>query len=140
VDDKGRLKLPVSFQTYLATLPDKRLFATTLDGHIARVYPMEVWRDNEKIMDTPAEDTEDAEDTLMTGYDLGGDAEMDPQGRILIPPELRRAVNIENQPVKIVFFRGAIDIYNEEAYRARMRKAAENREKKLAGLRKRGVR
>ena len=147
VDDKGRLKLPVSFQNYLAALPDKKLFATTLDGHKARVYPIEIWRENERILDTPSEDTQDAEDVLIAAQHLGGDAEMDGQGRILIPPELRRAVHIENQPVKIMFFRGAIDIYNDAEYDQRIHQAGEDGKRELTGLQrklavlwKRGVR
>jgi MraZ protein len=139
VDDKGRLKLPAAFQEYLRALPEKKLFATTLNGRTVRVYPMDVWRQNEKILDTPAEDTGDAEDVLFLAYHLGGDSEMDSQGRILIPPELRRAANIENQPVKIVFFRGAVDVYSEAMYDERMQQALEGQEQKLAGLRRRGL-
>jgi len=39
VDEKGRLKLPVNFKEYLESLEDGRLFVTTTDKRIARVYP-----------------------------------------------------------------------------------------------------
>ena len=50
LDDKGRMKLPSVFAEYLAALSyvgQKKLFVTSLDGRIARIYPQEVWRQNE---------------------------------------------------------------------------------------------
>ncbi len=50
VDDKGRLKLPVGFQQYIAGLPEKKLFVTSLDRRIGQIYPIANWRENKKFL------------------------------------------------------------------------------------------
>ena len=83
VDDKGRLKLPVDMQQYLASLGDERYFVTSTDGRIARIYPISVWKENEKILAELAKVDSDAADALsFMANDLGSDAKIDPQGRI----------------------------------------------------------
>ena len=42
VDDKGRLKLPVDLQQYLTAIGDEKLFVTSVDDRIARIYPISV--------------------------------------------------------------------------------------------------
>ena len=54
LDEKGRLKLPVEFQRYLAGLPEKKLFVTSKDRRMATVYPIGIWRENEKVLATSA--------------------------------------------------------------------------------------
>jgi MraZ protein len=44
LDDKGRVKLPTSFQQFFGALREKKLFVTSLDRRIAQIYPMVVWR------------------------------------------------------------------------------------------------
>ena len=48
VDEKGRLKLPVTFKEFLESLEDGRLFVTTTDKRIAKLYPISVWKENLK--------------------------------------------------------------------------------------------
>jgi MraZ protein len=47
VDEKGRLKLPAVFQQYLTDLGETKVFVTSLDVRIARIYPISVWKENE---------------------------------------------------------------------------------------------
>ncbi len=139
LDDKGRLKLPVAFQKYLESLPEKKLFVTSLDSRIARIYPIALWRENEKFLENFTDDPRAAEDILFIANDLGADAEMDSQGRVLLPPELRRALGIENQPVKLIPVKGRIDIYSEAEYEERRRRAMEGREDKILVLQRKGL-
>jgi MraZ protein len=139
VDDKGRLKLPANFQAYLESLPEKKVFATSLDMSTARIYPIAVWRANENLYENDSEIADEAIDVLFIANHLGSDVEMDGQGRILLSPELRRTLKLENQPVRLEFSRGAIDVYSESEYQSRMQRASQALEEKLAKLRKKGM-
>ncbi len=134
LDDRGRLKMPVDLQRYLIALPEKKLFVTTLDRRTVRIYPMAVWRHNRHLLATASEDRGAAEDLLFTAYELGANTEMDNQGRILIHEELRRALELENQPVKLVPWLWRIDVYREHDYQERSRRAGEGLAEKLARL------
>ncbi len=125
LDDKGRVKLPASFQQFFAALREKKLFVTSLDRRIAQIYPMAVWRENEKFFDTYREDPRIARNVAFNAADLGAEAEMDAQGRILFPPELRRELGIENQAVKLFAYRGRIEVLSEGIYQERKREAAQ---------------
>jgi DNA-binding transcriptional regulator/RsmH inhibitor MraZ len=50
---------------------------------------------------------------------------MDSQGRILFSPELRRELAIENQPVRLMAYRGRIEVLSEKIYEERKREAAQ---------------
>lgn len=125
LDDKGRLKLPTAFQQFFAALREKRLFVTSLDRHTAQVYPMPAWRQNEKFFEGYREDPKIARNVAFNAADLGSEAEMDGQGRILFSPELRRELGIENQPVRLFAYRGRIEVLSEKVYEERKRQAAE---------------
>ena len=49
VDEKGRLKLPSEFLEYLKKLGVDKVFITTLDRQLARIYPISVWKANENL-------------------------------------------------------------------------------------------
>ncbi len=124
LDEKGRVKLPTSFQQYFMALREKKLFVTSLDRRIAQIYPMEVWRQNEKFFETYREDPKVARNVAFNAADLGSEVEMDNQGRILFSPELRRELGIENQPVHLFAYRGRIEVLSEKIYEERKKEAA----------------
>jgi MraZ protein len=125
LDDKGRVKLPTSFQQYFNALREKKLFVTSLDRRIAQIYPMEVWRQNEKFFDSYREDPRVARNVAFNAADLGAETEMDSQGRILFSPELRRELGIENQPVHLFAYRGRIEVLSEKTYAERRAEASQ---------------
>ena len=132
VDDKGRLKLPVDVQTYLGAIGDNGLFVTSVDDRIARIYPISVWKGNEKVLETLAtEDPEAAEALSFVTNDYGADAKVDPQGRVTLPTDLRRALGLENQEVRLDFSHGVINVYSMAEYEARKRQSRENLTEKL---------
>lgn len=125
LDDKGRLKLPAGFQQFFAALREKKLFVTSLDRRIAQIYPMAVWRENEKFFESYREDPRIARNVAFNAADLGSESEMDAQGRILFSPELRRELGIENQPVKLFAYKSRIEVLSEKLYEERKREAAQ---------------
>jgi MraZ protein len=139
VDDKGRLKLPADFQRYLTELGASRVFVTSFDERIGRIYPISVWKEIEVLLRDPGEDAEDAEDLWFTANDLGGDSDMDAQGRLSLPAEMRKALNLENQQVYLEHYKGHIKVFNNDIYLERKQRAAENRTDKLKKFERRGL-
>jgi MraZ protein len=134
VDDKGRLKLPVGFQEYFAGLPEKKLFVTSLDRRIGQIYPIANWREAKKFLYGQTENSQAARRIAFNAQDLGADSEMDNQGRVLLPPEMRRELGIENQSVRLFHYKGRIEILNETIYQERKREAAGSAEADLETL------
>jgi MraZ protein len=140
VDEKGRLKLPVNFQEFLKESGEQKVFITSLDIRTARIYPTSVWKQNEKLLAESTDDPEGAEDIAFMANDLGADSELDAQGRVLVPTELRRLLTLESQPVWLECYQGGINVYNKEVYEERQRRSRENLAAKLATFKKKGLR
>lgn len=139
LDDRGRLKLPTDFQRFFASLTEKKLFVTSLDRRVIRIYPAAVWRRNRALLTSIPQDQDIASDVLFTAYDLGANTEMDAQGRILIHEELRRALGWQNQPLRLVPWVFRIDVYTQADYEERRRQASENLDEKLRRLEAHGL-
>jgi MraZ protein len=125
VDSAGRMKLPVGFQEYFASLPEKKLFVTSLNRRTGQVYPIAAWRANKKFFSEYREDPKKLQRIIFNANALGADSEMDGQGRILLPPEMRRKLEIENQPVFVFFHNERMEIYSQPVYEE-MEKQAES--------------
>jgi DNA-binding transcriptional regulator/RsmH inhibitor MraZ len=125
LDEKGRLKLPVPFQQYFAALREKKLFVTSIDRRTCQLYPMDVWRRNEKFFENYREDPRAARLVAFTAAELGAEAEPDSQGRITFPQELRRELGIEDSPVRLFAYKGRIEVLSEKIYEERRREALE---------------
>ena len=132
VDDKGRLKLPVDLQQYLTAIGDEKLFVTSVDDRIARIYPISVWKGNEKVLEALATEDPDAADALsFVTNDYGAEAKVDPQGRVTLPTDLRRGLALENQEVRLDWSQGAINVYSKAEYEVRKKQAKDNLAEKL---------
>jgi MraZ protein len=124
LDDKGRLKLPAEFQHFLNVLPEKKLFVTSLDRRIAQIYPMAAWRENEKFFENYRDNPQVAHDVAFNANDLGADAEMDSQGRVLINTSLRKELDLQNQELHLYAYRGHIKVLTEATYQERRQRAS----------------
>jgi MraZ protein len=94
LDDRGRLKMPAEFRAFIEKKYGKgfsAFYITSQDGETAEIYPMPEWQQRvAKIFAMPK--SLPARQKLLDRYNLYGDrADMDPQGRLLIPEELREA-------------------------------------------------
>lgn len=122
VDDKGRLKLPADFQTFFGAFPEKKIFVTSLDGCIGQLYPISVWRQNERFLAESQLDPEIVANTLFNAQDLGNDAEMDGQGRVSINSQMREELGLAGE-LHLVVVKGRVEILNETQYQERRRQA-----------------
>jgi len=139
VDDKGRLKFPAAVKEYVGRLPNRKVYITSLDGVTVRIYPMETWQQNENFFEDFDDDPQAAQDVAFHLSDVGGDAEMDSEGRVLIPQDLRKSLNLENQHVYLMYFRGAIDVYTQAVYEERKARAEASYAEKLTSLQRKGL-
>jgi MraZ protein len=140
VDEKGRLKLPSAIAQYLAALGERGVFVTTLDRLTARIYPISVWQETEKLLEEPGEDVDDRDDVAMVAYHFGADSEIDPQGRVLVPTELRRELKFENEQVHLRCFKQRIEVIGDASYQGRLSQASDDIAAKVKGLEKKGLR
>ena len=139
VDEKGRLKLPRDFESYLRTFEEQSFFVTTVDERIARIYPMPAWRENASFFENCQEDPDSVEEVAFATRVYGAESPLDKDGRILIPPLLRRKLGLENQPVWVGYFKGALEVYSETVYQETMQRASVNLKDKVKALRKLGL-
>jgi DNA-binding transcriptional regulator/RsmH inhibitor MraZ len=138
-DEKGRVRLPKEFEEYAKTFPEQQFFVTSLDGDIGRIYPIHVWRENLKILAEYSADPQAADDLAYIADTWGSVSGLDAQGRILVPPALRRKLEIEEQKVNLRFYNGAIDLYSEAAHEKRLQRATASAAAALPALRKAGL-
>jgi len=133
VDDKGRLRLPVGFQKYYKG-SEKKLFVTSLDRRIGNIYLHSNWRKNQKFFNENRGHAAESKRIAFNAQDLGSDSEMDGQGRILLPPDMRRELGIENQNVRLFAYKGHVQILSEAVYTERKRLATAKAEADLDTL------
>ena len=139
LDDKGRLKLPSEFQHFLNVLPEKKLFVTSLDRRIAQIYPMQAWRENEKFFESYRENPQVAHDVAFNANDLGADADMDSQGRVLFNTTLRKELDLQNQELHIYAYRGHIKVLTEAIYQERRQRASKTAPESVELLERAGL-
>jgi len=118
LDDKGRLKLPSDFQQYFTDLKEDKFFITSLDRHIGRIYTVSVWRQNEKFLAGSQGDAKKRRGAAFNAADLGGQSGIDGQGRLLVPAELRRELELEGQQVRLFVYKSHVEMLNEKVYQA----------------------
>ena len=110
VDDKGRLKLPAEFLEYLAAMGITKVFCTTVDFRQVRIYPVSVWKQNEKLFQTAGENAAAMERLARLAKHFGGDAEIDKSGRVLLPSALRAEMGLEKQAVVVDVYNGRVNL------------------------------
>jgi MraZ protein len=140
VDEKGRLKLPSSMVQYLDSFRERKVFITTLDVKTARIYPISVWKRTEAALEEPGDDADLRDDLAFVANHYGSDDEIDGQGRVLVPTELRRKLKLENEQVYLRCTKQRIEVIGREMYESRLAKAETGSDQKLIHLEKKGLR
>jgi DNA-binding transcriptional regulator/RsmH inhibitor MraZ len=140
VDDKGRLKLPERFQTFLEATGVRRVFITTFDLRHARIYPIDLWLANLKVLQADLEDPDRSERVLFWAKVHGGEAELDGQGRLLLPSKLREVLELDSrQPVWLdASFNGCILLLTKKDYDQRLAEAQTKMPEDLPALKRKG--
>lgn len=105
VDDRGRVKIPSHYLSILEEHYGKELYVTSVNGDRMYIYPLSVWEGVEQNIEKMRVRTPELEEYISRTSYWGNECEMDAKGRLLIPPELRSASQL-NDNVRII---GKID-------------------------------
>lgn len=104
LDGKGRLSIPAKFRDVLLGKGDERIMMTNfvIDGmRCLDVYPMDEWlRLEDEIRKKPKFERRMV---LFQNFYFGGASEcvLDKQGRILIPPQLRKYADLKRDVILV---------------------------------------
>jgi len=121
IDDKGRLKVPNVFRSLLETKYGRELFLTSVSGEYVRIYPMPVWLELEqKLGDMPS--THPAKLRFLDRVNYFGQiAELDTQGRVLIPLRLRDAATMAGD-VDVLGQVRYLDVWNHDRFLSKLQR------------------
>jgi MraZ protein len=119
VDEKGRLKLPAGFRSYLVPTFGTDLFVTSLRGESVRVYPLPVYaRLEERLLGASAVKPAVTKLRSLLNY-YGQPASLDAQGRVLIHPLVREKAGIAGS-VAVLGQIDYLEVWNRTAFERRM--------------------
>jgi len=121
IDEKGRLKIPNSFRTFIQEQYGRELFVTSLNGDSVRIYPMPVWAEIEhKLARIPS--THPSRLRFLDRVNFFGQAtELDGQGRVLIPPRLRESATMAGE-VDVFGQYDYLEVWNHERFLAKLQR------------------
>ena len=130
LDDKGRLAVPRKYRPWLCpegSEPKPRVIVTkNPNAHCLVVYPMKEW---EILTDDMAkhpglkpeaseEEAKKAEDLERELFGKAEDCAIDSQGRVLVPPDLRRDADLTRR-VRVVGRSRKFELWDEKAWSQR---------------------
>jgi MraZ protein len=123
VDEKGRLKLPAEFKRRVDELYGPQFYITSMDGKRAQVYPLKEWEQIEGSLAkmSPMDPVRKKFQDVTNFY--GQMAEMDAQGRVLIPQKLRELAKVTGE-VNVLGSQTLLEVVNAELFDAEMKKAS----------------
>ncbi len=121
IDDKGRLKVPNAFRSLLETKYGRELFLTSVSGEYVRVYPMPVWLEIEqKLGEMPS--THPARLRFLDRVNYYGQAaELDAQGRVIIPVRLRDSATMAGD-VDVLGQYNYLDVWNHDRFLTKLQR------------------
>lgn len=123
IDDKGRLKIPNVFRSLVESKYGRELFVTSLSGEYARIYPMPVWLEKEeKLGQMPASHPSRLRFLDRINF-FGQVAEIDAQGRVLIPARLRETATISGD-VDVLGLYNYLDVWNHDRFLTKLQREA----------------
>jgi transcriptional regulator MraZ len=123
IDSKGRLKVPTTFKSLLESKYGRELFLTSLTGEYVRIYPMPVWAElEEKLGRMPSTHPSRLRFLDRVNY-FGQAADLDAQGRVLVPLRLRDAATMIGE-VDVLGQYNCLDVWNHERLLTKLQRDA----------------
>ena len=139
VDAKGRMTLPVEFKEYLTRLGDTKVFITTTDLKLIKIFPLSTWEYNEDFFEKQTEDAALAEQIKFIANDMGADSGIDSNGRLLMPQQLRDHFGLENTQVRVDCQKGYFRVFTQKYYEEYRAQAMQSLAEKNAALIAKGM-
>jgi MraZ protein len=123
IDEKGRLKIPNVFRALLESKYGREVFLTSLSGEYVRVYPMPVWTEiEEKLGQMPSTHPSRLRYLDRVNY-FGQLAEIDTQGRVLLPVRLRDSATMAGD-VDVLGQYNCLDVWNHDRFLTKLQREA----------------
>lgn len=115
VDEKGRLKLPAEFKRRVDEVYGPVFFITSMDGKRALIYPLKEWEAIEALLAkmSPMDRVRRKFQDVTNFY--GQMAEIDAQGRLLIPQKLRDLAKVTGD-VEVLGSQTLLEVVNSEVF------------------------
>ena len=121
IDEKGRLKIPNAFRALIEGKHGTELFVTSLTGEYVRIYPLPVWLTHEeKLARIPSSHPARLKYFDRVNY-FGQMAEIDSQGRVVIPQRLRDSAGMAGD-VDVFGQYEYLDVWNHERFVAKLQR------------------
>ncbi|HEX4006934.1 MAG TPA: division/cell wall cluster transcriptional repressor MraZ [Acidobacteriaceae bacterium] len=115
VDEKGRLKLPAEIKRQIDEEYGGQFYITSRDGKTAEIHPMKEWEKFEtKLAAIPSFNPAKKRLLKRLNY-YGAMAEMDAQGRVLLPQVLREKAKLLAEVV-VAGSEWHLEVSNKEEY------------------------
>lgn len=124
LDEKGRLSIPSKFRETIAQEHDGKLIITNFPLCLVGYTP-DQWSLIESRTSMLSNVKSNIQSFLRYFYSGATECELDRQGRILIPPSLREAVDLDRQVV-VAGMLNRIEIWSQGRWDEEMKKAVEN--------------
>jgi len=119
VDEKGRLKLPADYKRRVDKEYGDKFYITSKDGKRAEIWPLKEWEAIEaKLAEIPNMNPVKQRFLDVTNY-YGQMAEMDPQGRLLMPQILRDSAKVTGDVV-VLGMQTFLAVMNREEFEAQV--------------------
>jgi MraZ protein len=115
VDEKGRLKLPAEFKRQIDEEYGGQFYITSRDGKVGEIHPMREWEEFEKKLAAVPSFNPAKQKLLKWINYFGQTAEMDGQGRVLLPQTLREKANLMAEVV-VSGNEGHLKVENHQGY------------------------
>jgi len=121
IDDKGRLKVPNVFRSLLEQKFGRDVFLTSLSGEYVRIYPMPIWTDiEEKLGKMPS--THPSRLRFLDRVNFFGQvADLDGQGRVLIPQRLRETATMSGD-VDVLGQYNYLEVWNHDRFLTKLQR------------------
>ncbi len=117
VDDKGRLKLSAEFKAAIDETCGAKFYITSMDGRRAQLYPLQEWMKKLEQLNAVPASNPIRQRILDVTSRYGQRVDMDTQGRLLLPQELREDAKLTGDV--IVLSKGPIlEVANGVEFRA----------------------
>jgi MraZ protein len=119
IDDKGRLKVPSTFRTYIEESWGSDFYVTSLSGESVLIYPLPIWQEiEERLAKLPSLNPTKKKFLDRTNF-YGQVTAADKSGRILIPTLLRESAQMAGE-VAVLGYLDHLDIWNQKKFLERL--------------------
>ena len=119
IDDKGRIKIPNGFRSFVTSQYGGELFVTSVTGEYVRIYPMAVWLEIERrLAEVPS--TNPSKQRFLDRVNFFGQAStLDRQGRVVLPQMLRESAAMAGD-VSVLGLQNHLAVWNTKRLQERL--------------------